>query len=409
MKRESRCCLATVFLLFLIICASVLIYILLANKLHNTYKLQQVLILSRHNARSPTSEVLAKISPHSWPKYEEIPGHLTKKGFLLEGFMGNYFSAWMVQENLIKYGCPSQEDYFVYANSVERTLSSARAFLEKGYPNCNISIHHTDQPDPVFSPYIHNSSSIFKEVALKEMNRMLNELNLNASYLKMQDILNYEQSEFCKVERNCHLTTDSNEVGIAAGKKPILSGPLKISNEAVDAFLMAYYNGFPEDDIGWGKLKTLEDWDSILKLANGYHDVVFNTTHVATDLAMPLLKYMRDIFLNKDYKAILLMGHDANIHVLLKLISIKPFGLLNSYVSTPIGGKIVFQKWLSVESNKYYLKINYIYQSTKQLREGISLSIDNPPLSKLLELNNCATNADGYCPWDKFMKFLKTF
>ncbi|CAH2101734.1 unnamed protein product [Euphydryas editha] len=345
-----------------------------------------------------------------WPHFNESPGYLTEKGFLLEEFMGKYFSEWLYMEDALPNKCPLDEEFYVYANSIQRTLFSAQAFVNSAFPNCNVTIHHETETktDPIFSPYIHNSSAIFKKIALKEMKNVLDNLKLDFSYQIMENILDYNDSDLCKIDRDCNMVTDKNKLQIAVGKKPKLSGPLKICNEAVDEFIMAYYNGFAMKDIAWGKLNNTEQWLPILDLMAGYHNVIFNTTHVANDIAKPLIKYMTDRFINKTSKIILLMGHDANINVILNAMSFKFYNLEDSFVSTPVGGKIVFQKWYNIHLNEYYLKINYIYQSNEQLREAHVLSLKTPPKSTLLELSHCKMDENGLCPWDDFIKFLNS-
>ncbi|CAH2241912.1 jg12044 [Pararge aegeria aegeria] len=376
----------------------------------SSLKLEQVVILSRHNVRTPTSKNLGRMTPQFWPHWKEKPGFLTKKGFLLEGYMGKYFYTWLNKEGLLPAKCPSEEDFYIYANTMQRTMYSAQAFVRECFPHCNITINHadTDKPDPIFTPMIHNSTDIFKEMAFKEMKYIFNHLYLNNSYNVMEDILEFNESDFCKIDKNCYLAADITEFNITAGKKPEVAGPLKISNEAIDAFLMAYYNGFPFKDVAWGKLNDT-NWHSILDITAGYHNITFCTKHIARDIAQPMIKYLTNIFFNSNTRVILLMGHDANINVLLSAMSFKPYELDYNFISTPVGGKIVFQKWLDEKANEYLLKIEYVYQSNEQLREAAVLSYDNPPQFKLLELEHCGTDYRGFCRWNDFINFLSIY
>lgn len=374
----------------------------------SSLRLDKVIILSRHNVRTPLSKNLEKMTPYEWPKWEEKPGFLTKKGYLLEEYMGKYFYTWLNKEGVLPKNCPNENDFYVYSSNTQRTIYSAIAFINKGFPNCNITIHHADEskPEPILSNYIHNSSIAFRNIAISEMKNVLDHLNLNFSYHSMEDILNYTNSDFCRVDNKCDMSEGVNELNIVVEKKPTLSGPLKICNEAVDAFLMAYYNGFNLTNVAWGKLNTTEQWNSILELSNGYHNVTYNTSHVAKDLSRPLINYIKKMFLEEHKKVTLLMGHDVNIYVLLNAMYFKPFSLFDSFVSTPIGGKIVFQKWFDKTKNTHLLKINYIYQSNEQIRDGSMLSLDKPPQIALLELKNCTTDNEGFCLWDDFVSFL---
>ncbi|OWR46522.1 glucose-1-phosphatase/inositol phosphatase [Danaus plexippus plexippus] len=173
----------------------------------------------------------------------------------------------------------------------------------------------------------------------------INELKLNTSFIELNSILDYSESEYCKRENKCDLSQEHNTPFVRVKYKPKVSGGLKKSSEAIDGFLMALYNGFSEDQVAWGKLRNLSQWKVVMQIAEGYHNVVYKTESIAKDLAGPLLSYMRDIFVKKNTKVTLVMGHDSNINVVLNAMSFKRHYLRNSLASTPISGKVVFQKW----------------------------------------------------------------
>ncbi|XP_026734588.1 uncharacterized protein LOC113498675 [Trichoplusia ni] len=371
------------------------------------FKLQQVLILSRHNVRTPLSKNLANFTPKSWPSWKEKKsGYLTAKGALLEGFMGEYFKQWLQNEGLLDDACPNENSFFVYANTAQRTMASAYAFVDKAFPNCDIKIHNSSvTTDPIFNPVIHNRSAIFRQEAIEEMQTLLKSLHLNNSYRDLEDILDYKQSEYCLLEGKCDFITDKNKIFVNVGLKPNLEGPLKISKSVIDSFIMENYEGFPLKEVAWGQLINTKQWDLVLELSKGYHSTIFNTTLIARDLARPLLKYMRDILVNKHHRTTLLMGHDANIYTVLKALDIMPYSLKNQYEMTPAGGKLVFQRWVDNISGQGYVKIDYVYQATEQMRQGKSLSLKNPPEFTPLKLGGCKY-VNGLCPWDEFVQLL---
>lgn len=367
--------------------------------------LKQVVILSRHNVRTPLSKTLWQFSPKPWPKWKEKSGYLTAKGELLEGYMGEYFASWLNKEGILPNECPSEENFYVYANTQQRTLESAKSFVKKGFPDCNIIIHNANKTDPIFNPYIHNTSAIFIQEALDTMNKQMKMLNLNVSYELLESILDYTKSDNCIHNNQCDLVKDVNRPFIKTGTKPNIAGPLKISNSAVDSFLMENYEGFDMNDVAWGNL-TDKRWQTVMELSRSYHNIIFDSISVAKDLSEPLIKYLSKIFLNKSPKIALIMGHDANIYTLLTAMGFKPYNLVNQHEKAPVGGKIVFQKWDS--GTKELLKIDYVYQSTEQMRNGTRLSLDNPPTFMTLELNGCKTDQNGFCLWADFVKLLAT-
>ncbi|CAB3257437.1 unnamed protein product [Arctia plantaginis] len=373
-------------------------------------KIEQVLILSRHNVRTPLSQNLHEFTPKPWPNWKEKSGYLTAKGALLEGFMGEFFSSWLIQEGVLAKKCPDEKSFYVYANIAQRTMASADAFISKAFPLCNITIHHTTaaQKDPIFNPVIHNASKTFKIEAVEQMQTLLNSFHFQTSEECLENILDYKASNYCLTKQKCDLVNDKNKIFVNVGFKPNVEGPLKVSKSVIDSFIMENYEGLPIDEVAWGRLKTNDDWNLIMELSKGYHNVIFNTSIVAEDLARPLLTFIKDLLINRQYKVTLLMGHDANIYTVLKSLRVKPYVLNDQYEKAPAGGKIVFQKWMDKISSERYLRIDYVYQTTKQMREGKSLSMINPPDFTLLELEGCEIDANGFCPWNDFVNILNS-
>jgi glucose-1-phosphatase len=69
---------------------------------------------------------------------------------------------------------------------------------------------------------------------------------------------------------------------------------------------------------------------------------------------------------------------------------------------TPIGGKIVFQRWHDKTGNRDLMKIEYVYQSSEQLRNADVLTLKSPPQRVTLELAGCPIDTNGFCQIDKF-------
>ncbi|XP_068622102.1 glucose-1-phosphatase-like [Battus philenor] len=391
------------FKIFIIVCALIL-------NSDGKHSLKQVVILSRHNLRTPLSKDLTDLTPKPWPHWREKRGYLTAKGAHLEGLMGRYFSAWLCKEEILHKDCPTEDMFYAYANAKQRTRASAESFVKNAFPNCDVKVHYEKESDPVFNPVIHNITTKFMDVALKQMNKRLDQLSLNNSLLFMENILDYKDSEQCRVENKCDLCADKNSINVAVGEKPNISGPIKVAKSAIDSFVMSYYEGFPIKDVAWDFIDNNKKWELIMEISKGYHDVIFNTTLVARDIAAPLIKYMTDIFTNAEEtpRVTLIMGHDANVLTMLNSMEFKTFTLHKQFEKSPVGGKIVFQKWYDNKSKKNLLKIDYVYQSMEQLRNGLNLSLDKPPQFTQLELTSCPVDVNGFCLWDDFLLFLKS-
>lgn len=368
-------------------------------------ELKQVLILSRHNLRTPIDERLQTMSPKTWLRWEQAPAQLTKKGAVLEGYLGEYFSDWLKDNGLINQGCP-KDSIHVYANTRQRTKDTAKAFIDAAFRNCNIPVlyKNTIEMDPVFNPVIHNTTEAFKKQVLMEINTNLNKTSLLSAYLQLNLISDIKDSQICKEQSYCDLASDKNEILNVVGMEPDIVGPLFISNAMVDAFLMAFYEGFPLKDIAWGGIKTEQQLELLTKVLKDYQSVRFYLPKSSKDFAKPLIQYIQNMFSSNKILT-LLVGHDSNLNSVISALGFKSFKLPGQMEISPIGAKLVFQRW-SDDGDNDFLKVEYVYESWSQIRNEEKLSMLNPPKNITMFFNNL-TDQNGFYNWNDFETILK--
>ena len=99
------------------------------------YELKQVVVLSRHNIRSPLSEkgsVLDEITPHEWFTWTSNPGELSLRGAMLETTMGQYFRLWLENEGLFPENyLPKDGAVRFYANGLQDPGSCGLQVVQK--------------------------------------------------------------------------------------------------------------------------------------------------------------------------------------------------------------------------------------------------------------------------------------
>ncbi|HGY4449480.1 TPA: bifunctional glucose-1-phosphatase/inositol phosphatase [Escherichia coli] len=376
------------------------------------YQLQQVLMMSRHNLRAPLANngsVLEQSTPNKWPEWDVPGGQLTTKGGVLEVYMGHYMREWLAQQGMVKSGeCPAPDTVYAYANSLQRTVATAQFFITGAFPGCDIPVHHQEKMgtmDPTFNPVITDDSAAFSEQAVAAMEKELSKLQLTDSYQLLEKIVNYKDSPACKEKQQCSLVDGKNTFSAKYQQEPGVSGPLKVGNSLVDAFTLQYYEGFPMDQVAWGEIKSDQQWKVLSKLKNGYQDSLFTSPEVARNVAKPLVSYIDKALVTDRTSApkiTVLVGHDSNIASLLTALDFKPYQLHDQNERTPIGGKIVFQRWHDSKANRDLMKIEYVYQSAEQLRNADALTLQAPAQRVTLELSGCPIDANGFCPMDKF-------
>ncbi|WP_392563801.1 bifunctional glucose-1-phosphatase/inositol phosphatase [Orbus wheelerorum] len=382
------------------------------------YELKQVVIVSRHGLRAPLTEgadLLINATPYKWPKWDTTGGFLTAKGGALETYMGHYFNDWFAQHNLVqKNTCPTNEQYYIYTNIVPRTIATGQFFTVGAFPGCDkIKYHHLADlagQDPIFFQKINDNSKEYVTKAVAEIESFINDQNLASSYAKLEEVIDYKNSHDCKVDKQCSLAKLPNKVNLIYGEESSIDGPIHTAFWMVDAFMLQDYEGFPTSQVAWGRIKSDKDWITLAKIRNAYIDAAYLQPMVVNQTIKPMLSHLNTLMplqqSSDQAKITVLVGHDTTVGPIIRAMGFEDYNLPGQYEKTPIGGKIVFQRWNDKTTGKDLLKVEYVYQSTKQLRNLEKLTLDNPPQRVTLSLNGCQIDANGFCPWVDFKKVL---
>lgn len=395
------------------------------------YTLEKVVFFSRHGIRAPLigyGSALAEATPQTWPTWTTEGGHLTPKGVQLEGIFAEYLGHWLDVAGLIKQGECRPEAVLVYTNSLPRTIATGEQFAQKAFADCGIDVRHLEavgKMDNTFNPIVRSTvDAAFEEQLRRSIDESLGAegfagLNrrLANSYAALEKVLNYQNSIACKEKNSCQIAAIENTLSFEQGKEPKTTGALRNGTGAADSFVLQYYEGFPLEQVAWGKIDNEEAWKSITAIKDLYNDVLFGSPLMAKEAATPLLSFIQNAFSDEGYahplieqarqaKVVMLVGHDSNVGSLLPLLKTKPYHLPNQYEHTPSGGKIAFQQWRDPQG-KQWIKIEYFYQSTEQLRQAQALSDSNPPQRVTLEIANCPVNTQGFCALEDFKQAMR--
>lgn len=104
---------------------------------------------------------------------------------------------------------------------------------------------------------ITDDSAAFREKAVQAMEKERSQMQLDDSYKLLEQMINYKDSPSCKEKQQCSLTEAKDTFSANYEQEPGVSGPLKVGNSLVDAFTLQYYEGFPMDQVAWGKLNPI--------------------------------------------------------------------------------------------------------------------------------------------------------
>ena len=164
---------------------------------------------------------------------------------------------------------------------------------------------------------------------------------------------------------------------------------------ASDALTLQYYEEPDALKAGFGHKLTPQEWASVSSIKDHYQDVLFAAPSVAANVAHPMLQELLAELRAPGRKFAFLCGHDSNIGSVLAALGVEPYDAPDAIeTKTPIGGKILFEKFRG-RDGKLYADIWLVYASADQLRTVSILSSDNPPMALPLYLKGLSANADG--------------
>ena len=385
-----------------------------SDEFHERYTLKQVVVLSRHNIRSPLSgrhSTLQRITPHEWYHWSSAPGELSLRGGASETMMGQYFRKWLVSERLMQENeIPDEGAMRFYANSLQRTIATAQYFSSGMLPVANVRIEHhcaLGKMDSVFTPQITDDSEDFKALAKQQITAMGGEKGMLGigekmayNYKVLEHVLDMEQSAACHDGDTCHFHTDDAHVYLVKNREPGMGGSLRLACQAADALVLQYYEEPDAVKAAFGHTLTWEDWESISAIKDWYGDVLFTAPAVACQVAHPLLRTMLEELKHDGRKFTFLCGHDSNIGSVLAALEVEDYSLPKTIEKkTPIGCKLVIEKWENAEG-QLFVSLNLVYQSTEQLRQMTLLDLENPPMVFPIRLKGLSADADGLYPYE---------
>lgn len=389
-----------------------------SESFRNDYTLDKVVVLSRHNIRSPLSDgssVLSQVTPHQWFNWTSKPSELSLRGGVLETIMGQYFRKWLESEDFIPENyIPKDGEVRFYSNSMQRTIATAQYFSSGMLPVANVKIEHLYAPsrmDDVFNPQTVTLSDDFINKAMKDVNSMygyssLSELceTLRPSYDVLERVLDFEKSAYAQANNFPHFKTDDTEVFFKERSEPGMRGSLRIATSASDALILQYYEETDDKKAAFGHDISLEDWEKISLIKDVFVDVLYTPPVVAKELSRPLLLLISEELEVENRKFSFLCGHESNIASVLSALDVKEYSLPDAIEKKiPIGSKLVFEVWKD-KNGAEFVALNLVYQTIEQLRSCRMLSLEDPPAKYGVSLNGLEMNEHGLYPMDKLLE-----
>ena len=367
------------------------------------YVLKEVVVMSRHNIRSPLASggaVHTRVTPHQWFTWSSPGSQLSLRGGVLETEMGQFFRKWVVSEGLLPDNYrPEGDEVLFYANSRQRTFATAKYFSAGFLPFANVEILHKyeeDKMDPVFTAQFTKMNDGYRQQVLAEMNAMHGGpqawmQSVQPALTLVEQIIDMAHSPAAGNDTT-HFWFDDTQFKIEKGDEPKMTGGYTLANSVADALVLQCYES--ESMAVFGHELSLEQWRAICGIKEVYDGLLFTAHSAAVNLAYPLVSRIREELHHEGRKFTFLCGHDSNlasIGAALRLVY--PETELALELHTPIGSKLVFEKWS--DGKEEFVAINLVYQSVGELQQHTLLSLEVPPVVLPVTVEGLIANDDG--------------
>ena len=408
--------------------------------------LKQIIIFGRHSIRSSTADPsqLAQYSADSYPVFAGVPkGYLTPNGRKASRLLGSYFHDYLLHEGLLTGDAQTDlaQSYF-RANSIQRSNITAAKFGEGLIPGATIPVHSypiadpiTNKPavpDPVFDPLLARVATVDPDRAVKEAKGIYGSGATIASAYSgelslISSVLYPPPAKPTPGEPGAPGSVDptsqaTNPITLAAGKPlplpypPYYTGNVidvggmgSITSYATDPFVMQYADGFPLDEVAWGRL-PLPALSQQTRLTILQMNIAMRTPYLnqvqSSNAASHVLRTLRQTviggsipgaFGSRQSRVQVIISSDYYIAGLA--------GLLQLHWTLPgyqpdfcgPGGALVFELRQSKKSKEHLVRVFYTSQTFNQLRKLTPLTLKNPPATMQLLVpggSKSATNLD---------------
>ena len=274
-----------------------------SDEFHAKYELKEVVVMSRHNIRSPLSSggaAYQRVTPHTWFAWSSPSSQLSLRGGVLETEMGQFFRQWVVSEGLLPDNYrPEGDEVLFYANSRQRTFATAKYFSAGFLPFANVEITHKleeDKMDPVFTAQFTKMNDTYRQQVLSEIEALNGGpqawmTTQKATLDLMEEVLDMAHSPAALQGDTTHFWFDDTQFKIEKGSEPKMTGGYTLANSVADALVLQCYES--ETFAPFGQELTLEQWRAICAVKEVYDGLLFTTHSAAVNLAYPLVSRIR--------------------------------------------------------------------------------------------------------------------
>ena len=278
--------------------------------------------------------------------------------------------------------------------------TAAKYFSAGFLPFANVEITHKydeDKMDPVFTPQFTKMNDTYRQQVIAEIQALHGGPQTwmaaqQKTLTLMEEVLDMAHSPAALQGDTTHFWYDDTQFKIERDSEPKMTGGYTLANSVADALVLQCYES--ENFAPFGHELSMEQWRDICAVKEVYDGLLFTTHSAAVNLAYPLVSRIREELNRSDRKFMFLCGHDSNLASIGAALGLNYPETENALeLHTPIGSKLVFEKWS--DGTDEFVAINLVYQAVDQLQHRTLLSADVPPMVLPVTVEGLTANADG--------------
>lgn len=338
----------------------------------------RVVLIMRHGVRPPTKvpAMPAGTATEEWPQWPVNPGWLTPHGAEAVAGLGSSDARMFRKAGLLpSKGCPANGSVRVIADSDQRTIATANAWLGTLAPGCGLTAEHRrqDEPDPIFSAietgaegWDPSKADTAVLAAAGPGGLAARDAQERALALRLDAILCGSAKPAARPI--CGISARPTGLKPAtATSRPKLSGLIDKASTAAQVLLLEYAEGKPMNEVGWGRA-TVADITALSR----FHALEFALLARPKPIAAANFSTLAPIVeqgLAGPTRITMISAHDTNVANLGGLLDVH-WRITGFATDDPApGGAIVIER-VHDRTGANFVRISYRAQPLERIRAG---------------------------------------
>jgi 4-phytase/acid phosphatase len=372
--------------------------------------LERIVVVERHGVRSPTKspQALAPWADKAWPQWPVGVADLTPHGAEGVGLVAKSIRASAVESGLLPAsGCPAKGAVAVWADGGDqRTRESGAVMARQFAPDCGIAADYAQGvgEDPVFNA-LNGTCKLDPAATMAAVNEAVGpegivDQRTQQSLAALQTIMAPQACEAGSTGKGECLSGPSKLSASVDGLK--IQGPLSTASTASEIFLLEYAQGFPMDQVGWGRIADKAGLAAVLPAHERASELTRRLPYIAQRrggvlaslIVRTLAGQTEGLTAPGIIPAVKIMGfagHDTNLANLAGIFGLE-WKLPDQPDSTAPATALAFELWRNTEGQKFVRPVLW-YLPLDQLR---NLSPEGAQ-RRQLTFGICATTGARLC------------